>query len=307
MPWRLHLTNRALQRLDILSEKLPAVLAAWTQPGRVSYVDMASGTLLTEKRLTDLGNRQPERWLLLQPELPAPNSQYPPVIPGPNLTIHLSQTGQQRLYHLSSGEVYFATGAQETRLDADSGFAACALMPANERMAALDRKGRLHIYQQSTLIGTFETGFSNLDPDVFTVMTASHHAFYVVHQNTIIIVDADGHLRRRLDLHYPIGAFASSPGGRWLACCDHDTNVIRMYQASDLIPLYQRHALDLMAKALQVQLIADPPPARAALRILAADDEGMLAFALAGVVCVTDITQMSALPRPAPPVQLEPL
>ncbi|MFN8450912.1 MAG: hypothetical protein U0521_20620 [Anaerolineae bacterium] len=36
MAWRLHLSDRTIKRLDILSGK-PNVLAAWTQDNRVSF------------------------------------------------------------------------------------------------------------------------------------------------------------------------------------------------------------------------------------------------------------------------------
>jgi hypothetical protein len=62
-------------------------------------------------------------------------------------------------------------------------------------------------------------------------------------------------------------------------------------------PRYQRHAEDLMAKATQVQLLADPPPQMVALSSLAINTKGVLAFALAGVVCVTDTEQMNMLPQ----------
>ncbi len=303
MPWRLHLTNRALQRLEILSESSPAVLAAWTQPGRVSYIDLTAGTLLAEKRLADLGSRQPEHWLLIQPELPAPNGQYPAVIPGATLKIHLSQSGQQRLYHLVSGEIYLVTGLQETRLstDHDEMFVAAVFMPGRERIGLLSRQGRLHIYDGLTPVGISETGLPALDADTFTMLFASNESFYVFHQRSVLRLDADGKVQKRLELHYLPGAAACSQQGR-LAVSDQDTNVIRIYDGADLSPLYQRHALDLMTKAPQVQLIADPPPSMVALHTLAVDDAGTLAFALAGVICVTDTSQMLALPPQREPL-----
>ena len=93
-------------------------------------------------------------------------------------------------------------------------------------------------------------------------------------------------------------AFACSARGQRLVCCDQDANVIRVYNAADLTPLYQRHAADLIARANQVQLIADPAPSLVALNQLAVDDDGLVAFALAGVVCATDVTEFLALPRP---------
>ncbi|HLV35884.1 MAG TPA: hypothetical protein VKY59_12245 [Spirillospora sp.] len=312
MPWRLHLTNRALLRLDLLDENNPPLLAAWTQPGRVSYLDVQSGAAMGEKRLADVGSRQPERWLLLQPELAAPNGVYPPVVPGPGITLYLSRTAQQRLYHLASGELYFVSPAQETHFSPGGvgahRFLTAALKRTGDLAAALDSAGKLYLYRQHTQIGVFGL-VPGIDPTAFTAVALpdADDTLYVAYDRCLLNVSAEGQVRKRLELHYPIGAFACSPRGHLLACSDKDTNVIRVYDGETLHPLRQRHALDLMAKATQVQLIADQPPSMVMLNTLTINDQGALAFGLAGVICVTDVSQMLALPQPAQPIHQEPI
>jgi hypothetical protein len=300
MAWHLHIANRAIYRLDILGDSRQPLLAVWTQPGRVSYVDLQSGATVGEQRLTDLANRQPEHWQTLLSELQAPNGVYPPVVVGAGLSIYLTQTGQQRLYHLSSGEIFLAAGAREAKLDGDARFRVVALNRTNGVIGALDSSGKLHVYQQGSGLKIHDIGLPALDPEVLVaiVIPGDNSTIYIACDRLLLRVNAQGQVDKRAQLHYPIGAFACSARGERLVCSDRDTNVIRVYNAADLQPLYQRHAADLIARATQVQLIADPAPSMVALNHLAVDDEGQVAFALAGVVCATDVTEFLALPRP---------
>ncbi|WP_347259140.1 hypothetical protein, partial [Methylocaldum sp.] len=66
----------------------------------------------------------------------------------------------------------------------------------------------------------------------------------------------------------------------------------------DLTPIRQRFAIELVAEAFQVQLLADMPPVQAALSALALADDGLLAFAMSGVICLTDISLRAAAVLP---------
>ncbi|MBZ0303742.1 MAG: hypothetical protein K8J31_28640 [Anaerolineae bacterium] len=300
MPWRMHLSNRALQRLDIVPGTDSAVLAAWTQPGRVSYLDLETGTLLGDRRFADLISRQPERWLLLQPDLVTPSGGYLPLLSGSDVTVHVSQNAQLRLYH-QAGKVSLVSVTQETEFDpgGTDSFRVAALSRATGLAGAITQAGCLHLYREHGLLGVYEIGLGTLNPETLVAMTITTDMdkIFVAADRCLLHVDANGQVIKRQELHYPIGAFASSGTGRYLACSDRETNVIRVYQGTDLTPVHQRHALDLMATATQVQLIADPPPSMVALNVLAVDDDGLLAFALAGVICVTHFTHMLAFPR----------
>ncbi|MBC7812483.1 MAG: hypothetical protein H7175_15120, partial [Burkholderiales bacterium] len=105
---------------------------------------------------------------------------------------------------------------------------------------------------------------------------------------------------KRLNTHYFINMMACSANGAVLATSDSEAGVVRVYDGVELLPTRQRHAIDLVATATQVQLMADLPPLSIALSALTIDDNGVLAFAMSGVVCVTEISKMDALPRPQP-------
>lgn len=298
MAWQLHITNRALQRLDILGQ---SVLAVWTQPGRVSYIDLQTGATIAEKRLPDLANRQPEHWQTVLPELQAPNGVYPPVVVGSGLTVYLTQTGQQRLYHRAAGDMILAAGAREAKLDGDARFRAVALNRTTGVIGALDTTGKLHVYQQGSGLQIHTVELPALESDALVAMAIPDSAIFIACDRLLLRVSMQGLVDKRSQLHYPIGAFACSARGQWLAVSDQETNVVRLYNPGDLQPLYQRHAADLLARATQVQLIADPAPSMVALNHLAVDDDGLVAFALAGVVCVTEVTEFLAFPRPVNP------
>jgi hypothetical protein len=164
-------------------------------------------------------------------------------------------------------------------------------------IGGLDAEGKLHIYQRAVPVGRFDIGLKTISTRLPLALSLRQGRIFVAHGRQVIECDTTGKEQRSMELHYPIGAFAVSDDGQTLACCDRDTNVIRVYDSAAMTPRYQRHAEDLMAKATQVQLLADPPPQMVALSSLAINTKGVLAFALAGVVCVTDTEQMNMLPQ----------
>jgi hypothetical protein len=83
-----------------------------------------------------------------------------------------------------------------------------------------------------------------------------------------------------------------------LATSDAEAGVIRIYHGESLVPTHQKFAIDLVARATQVQLLADLPPLDTIARALTVHAKGVIAFAMSGVVCVTDVSQMDELPRP---------
>lgn len=297
MPWRLHLTNRAIQRLDVLPALQQSVLAVWTQPGRLAYFDWQTGAALGEKRWSETGDGTQEHWDELLQELKAPNGRYPPVVLSAGAAIYLNQAGQQRLVHQRTGRLFYMTAQGRLPLAPDVRFLAVGLNAAGTRAAALDDSGRLHVFLQGVSAGVHTLDLQPPGFEIYRAVAVTEHSLYVAWDRVLVALDSEGRVRKRLQLHYPLGAFACAPGGRLLVCSDRETNVIRVYD-EHLTPLYQRHAADLMARAAPLQLIADPPPSMIVLHTLAVDDAGRVAFALAGVICVTDVEQMLALPRP---------
>jgi hypothetical protein len=165
--------------------------------------------------------------------------------------------------------------------------------------AALDQDGKLHVFQQHIHVGAFDVG---LEPSAYipphVAITRGGSAIYVSDGQCIIRTDSSGVVHKRLDTYYNIRQMACSPDGRYVMVNDTDNGVIRVYDGEDLTLTHQRFAIDLVAQATQVQLLADLPPTFVAPTTLTCDDSGLVAFSMAGVICVSHISFMDELPRP---------
>lgn len=302
MAWRLHLSNQAIHHLDILSGK-QSLLAAWIRQDRVAYFDLLTGTALQEQTITFTRPDDPESpdWDQFIQSLVAPNGLYLPVVNTGKATIYTSDDGQLRVYHRGDVSLAVETYGDEVPLDVQQAttFLAVDLDRFLGMIAALDEQGRLHIYQQTILVGVFDLGLSvDEDSRPSVAMSQGAQAIFVSDGQQIVRADSSGQVVQRLQTHYAVGLLAVSPDGERVATGDTETGVIRVYDGSDLTPTHQRFGIDLLTKARQVQLLADLPPAGIALNTLAIDNQGHLAFAMSGVICVTELDQMDQLPRP---------
>ena len=302
MAWRLHLTNQAVQHLDIIGGRQP-LLAAWSRRDRVAFYNLQNGAIVEERTLAvpPDGDRRSEAWQVFVDGLVSPYDAYLPSVRLTNLTILITDDGRMRLYYTADDQLYLDNGDQEITLDmaGATGFVALSLDRFLGLSAALDRSGRLHVYQQHIRVGDFDLGLSvEADLTAMVAMARGGGSIFASDGQCVVLTDSSGRARKRLDTHYTIGQMACSPDGRYLALCDEETGVIRVYDGEDLTAGYQRFAIDLVAKAVQVQLLAEMPPPLVALKALTIANDGTLAFAMSGVICVTDVSQMDRLPRP---------
>ncbi len=111
-------------------------------------------------------------------------------------------------------------------------------------------------------------------------------------------VNANGTVQKTLETHYYVARMAISPSGGMVVTSDIESGVLRVYKGESLILTHQRFAIDLVAAATQLQLLADLPPIGTAISALTAYTRGTLAFAMSGVVCVTDVQDLDEVPRP---------
>lgn len=299
MTWRLHLSNQAIQRLDILPGK-PTLLAAWTSRDRASYFELESGVPAGEHRHQAV-SRQSDQWRDFLAGLVAPNGAHLPFVRTAQHAIYVTEDGRMRLFHAGGSELVVELENKDIRLE--TGKAETYTAVAFDRMlgmvATLDEKLRLTLYQQHIRVGTFDLGLRPGGDYPPTLAVARGGAvLFAADDRQLVTVDSGGQVKKRLETHYLIRRAVCAPNGKMVAVEDAETGVIRIYNGADLAPLYQRHALDLLAEASQLQLLADLPPVHAALGALTANDDGWLAFAIAGVICVTHIKQMNPLPRP---------
>ncbi len=298
MAWRLHLTNQAIQRLDILPGK-PTLLAAWTSRDRAWYFEVEAGTPAGEHRHQAV-SRQSDQWRDFLAALVAPNGAYLPFIRTAQHAIYTTEDGRMRLFHVGGSELLVELEGKDIQLEPGKAQTYTAL--AFDRLlgmtAALDEKLRLTLYQQHIRVGTFDLGLHSGDYPPSLAVARGGTVLFAADDRQLVAVDAGGVVRKRLQVHYLIRRMICSPNGKMVTVEDAETGVLRVYNGADLTPLYQRHTLDLLTEAAQLQLLADLPPAHAALGALTADDDGRLAFAIAGIICLSHIKHMNPLPRP---------
>jgi WD40 repeat protein len=300
MAWRLHLSDRPIRRLDILSGK-PLILAAWTQNSRVSYLDLQSGSPRGDRTIEDVSSsdRRGEAWQAFVQTLTAPNDVFLPYVRTKQVAISISADGRMRLYQSSPTDLFLEIDGKESKLaiDGDTSFIAMCMDRSLGLLAALDLDAKLHIYQQHIRVDTFETGLT-VDEQFRPTLTMSQDgtALFLTDGRSIVVMDSAGRVRKRLDLHYTLGAMNCSPDGKRFVTSDLDANVIRIYDGS-LTPTHQRFAVDLLVEAKRAQLLPSPGMSSAALGPLAINNKGVLAFALSGLLCVTNLAKMKAYPK----------
>lgn len=303
MAWRIHLTNQAIQQLQILPGR-PPVLAVWTRHDRSNFYTLDNGILLAEKGLPHPPSveRRSEAWQRYVLMLTGPErNQYLPYVNTTLVEIHATDDGNLRLYRLPDDRIFLETDGAEEELRIVGGerFIALDLDRALGTIAALDETCKLHIYQQNIRIGAFDLGL-HIEPDLRPSIAISRGGGSIVATDgqRLVIVNNGGVLQKQREMHYYIGRIAISPGGGMVLTSDTENGVLRVYKSNGLTLTHQKFAIDLVAAADQVQLLADMPPMGTAVSALLAHNRGAIIFAMAGVICITDVSQFDELPRP---------
>lgn len=301
MAWRLHLTNQSIQQLDILdgtAEKSP-LLAAWWRRDRVTYYDLQRGTLVADEviEFPDVDDRNTLAWHEFIQSLHAPNDAPLPKIQTTFETIYRSQSGEMTLYQSGPAEIYahLTYGSDEVRLDVRGTkvLTRLALDPDGEYVAGLDNKGKLHLYRGEKRLGMYALQLNMVDGLRSSLAIARKASpIFASDGRSIVKVEANGSVVQRIATHFDIGSLICSPDGQWIAVTDLESGVVRVYSGTDLSLCYQRFAIDLIANARQLQLLADLPPVAVAPNALAIADDGTLALALSGILCVTSLDEM---------------
>ena len=304
MPWRLQLTNHAIHSVSIIDGH-PALLATWIDPDRVVYHDLMTGAPYGKQicRPPEIEDRHSTGWQSFVGELTTPGGTFLPVVRTQHLTIYTTDDGRMRLYHVGDATLYLDDDGDEIALDSAGAthFIALTLDRCLGFVAALDRDGLLYLYQQHLLLGAFDLNLTvpfDLRPAI--AISQGGAVIFVTDGQQIVLTDSSGQTRQVIHPHYPIRLLACSPDGRYLATCDLETGVIRVYHGEVMALGYQRFAIDLVTEAAQIQLMTSLPPLSIAPGALAIDNRGVVAFAMSGVICVSDLLHMDQLPRSQP-------
>lgn len=300
MTWRVHLSDDTIYRLDPILEE-PEQLCAWATSSRATFMDLWTGVLIDEFDLIPpvIEDRQSEVWQEFVGSLRAPNGAALPVVRTANVTIHTTLDGQMRLYDDGHGLSVEIEGHELPLGQGEAGFVAVGLDRSLGVIAALDEQGLLYLYQQHIPVGVFDIGLQvtpGLLPEL--VIADNGVAIFASDGHQVILADTGGNVLKRLKVTYSIGKLACTRQGDWIITSDSETGVLRVYDGHEFVFTHQKFAIDLMAAAQQVQLLADIPTPRLGISALAITDEGIVAFAIDGVVIVSSIQQMEELPRP---------
>lgn len=303
MAWRIHLSNQAIQYLQVIPSKRPS-LAVWTGSERIQFFDLENGTTLSEFMIPTLPEvaRQSDSWQIFVTKLSSPDSKISlPQIRFRKLDILNTDDGKLRVYRQDDDKIFMeADGAEEEiTLIGGERLITIALDGALGTFVGLDEGLRLHIYQQNIRVGAFEIGLEK-DPDLRPALRIARGggAIYATDGKRIVVVDNGGKIKRKMTAHYFVGQLSCSPGGGMIITSDMESGVLRAYHGETLTLTHQKFAIDLVAEAEQVQLMADLPPTGTAISAVAAYNRGVFAFAMSGVVCVSSVDAMDEIPRP---------
>jgi len=307
MAWRVHLANQAIQQLHLLEGKVPALIA-WTRRYHPRYYAIETGALLGESAVAPLPDEhdiESEVWQAYVNALYTYDHEtYLPFVRLSGIDLYASLDGKLRLYHhTNDNELYFEKNAERTQINVEDveRFTSIGFDPDTGTIAALDERSRLHLYHGVDYIGMFDLGLERHDfLQSRVVLSRNGERIFVTDGRRIIQATNSGQVINTHDeLHYHVGQLACSPNGGAIIVSDIESGVLRLYRADDqLIATHQRFAIDLVADANQIQLMADMPPINTAVTSIVAYEEGVFAFTMAGVLCTSDVLMMTELPRP---------
>ncbi|MEL7236294.1 MAG: hypothetical protein AAGK74_17460, partial [Chloroflexota bacterium] len=238
-----------------------------------------------------------DAWQQFIDTLRATNGALLPLVRLPRLTIHRTDDNGYRLYDDGHGLSLQVNGTEQRIGPVDKLFTSVKMDRVEGITAALDERGNLHTYAGVEPINTAAIGLATPDAVLPDLAIADHAAaIFASDGHQIIATDRQGHVRCAVPVDYTIGRLACARDGHYVATSDSETGIIRVYEGENLSFAYQKFAVDLFAAAHQVQLMADTPTPRLGISALTITSEGVIAFAMDGMVTVTDITAMQKMP-----------
>lgn len=304
MGWRLHLSSQPIASVQFVSGHTPQI-AVWDSRHNVHFYDRRDAMPLGELHFADHqlpGDMHDESWREVTARFRAPDGTLLPVIFMSGLTVYQSGDGRLRLYHYQTGRLSLEIEGRHIALNQveDDRFLVAGLDRALGLSGALTDEGQLYIFQQHVRVGEFDLGFSvSVDARLTLLAPEGTGTLVISDGERVVMTDSAGSITHEINTHFTVGPVAVSPDGKLVVLADIDDNLIRVYQG-DLRPTHQKHAIDLVADAKQVQLLASLPGRKAALAALDVANDGTIVFALGGVVCVTSMEALDALPQPKP-------
>lgn len=297
MHWQLHIASQPFRSIFILPGK-PAQLAVSETRQKIRFYDLISGAhyLDLELDLKLLDHDSPEERREALNQLKAPNGMFLPVVEFQDRRVHTTMDGSLRL--IQDAGLILEIDDQTLPLDISPEQTVVAVDFDRDlgTIAALTDDHVLYVYQQQTRINTI---LLEDDLPVRIFIKAGGNEIVLVYPEKLCLLDMKGRIICQRDLHYTIGPVVLSPAGNWLAVADADYQLIRLYN-QELVPVRQQHAVDLITTARQLQLFTNIPAPAAPISALDITDSGVIAFGMAGVLCVAQVEMLTELPQTRP-------
>ena len=279
----------------------PAQLVVRTQSDRIAFFHVETGASLGHRVQASAPLHEEylsDEWLGYFSTLrDFEGTTYLPLMRTNTLQIYNSADGRTRLIRSADNRIQILRRGTLKVLDIPSPPLAIAMQSSSGQIAILDAKSRLQLIRQGERVFFLDIGLP-LDSISANLVAFADAADVIFASNgrEIVRVGSGGKVEGRTDVHYGLAQMACAPEGDLLATSDNHSGLIRVYSGSDLRLSHQRHAQDLIAEARQLQLLSEMPPTSVATSALALGKDGALCFAMSGVICKTNIGQMSKIP-----------
>jgi hypothetical protein len=302
MGWRLHLSNQAIGPLAILTQREP-ILLAFTRVDRLCMFDLASGTPLHEGELALPSAPPPPiglKWLSYFNGLRDVDGQFlPRVAARRGLDVCQTHDGLWRLLVHGAGAVSWRLGddPRVIRLEDAERWVLVDFEPKRGLWCALDEQGRRHLYLRDRALNVSPPSPLRVQSGVLALALARDGRCFACDGRLLLVWDAQGQAAQH-SLAFTANRLAISHEGARLALADQENGVLRLYRTRDGTQTHQKTAIDLMARAAQLQLLADLPPPHSAVSGLAlthSAEQGWLAFSMAGVVAVVSFSELDCV------------
>jgi hypothetical protein len=269
----------------------------------VQVYKLDSGMLLSEISIkAPQSPRESESWQAYLGKLRGADSHfYLPYVRFSNQNMLSSDDGKLRIYQQFDDKLFIEADGEEEELRLVGGekLLAMDLDGALGVFVGLDENFRLHIYQQNIRVGAFDVGLKREEDSRASVcVSRGGDVIFASDGRRLLALDTGGNRKKKIETHYLIGRLACSPAGGMVLSSDSESGVLRAYKGENLVLTHQKFAYDLLESASETQLFGELPPPGTSVSAIAAASKGIVAFALGGVLCVANVSEMDELPRP---------
>lgn len=296
--WRLWVAHGALHGVAMIPAARPLVVL-WDTPRRAYVFDAHRAELLADLTIPPPPPGAPpsDAWDTFLNALRTPGGDWLPHVQAETWEVHTSHDGRLRLLQQGDHDLTAQIEGEFVRLprDGEAPLRVAALDRDLGTAAALDAQGRLHIYQQAVYVGAFPLALE--DGPALLALADAAGSVLVGSGVALRLVDLAGRVQTQATLPAPVVACSIAPNGAWIAAVT--ASGLHIFDAG-LLPVRHAALSDLLARLDPF----DAPTADAELdgaeasRAVAVAPDGTLAFAVGGVVGVTYLDALEALPQP---------